>query len=203
MKKIFVSLALLTLLVTHGLAVAQAPGEAMPKPTEASKAIAMIFGRSATWTGTVPVGAMGPNSPAMPSHGKANCHPAFGGFCYVCDVEDLMGSGKEAMTWKGHVVVGYDLASSSYRGFSADNMGALTTYDGTLDGKKFSLETPNEVMMMGQKMKDRLTWDATDENNIKFTDEHQMGGGPWTMFESSDMTPMKPPAAKPASAPSK
>jgi hypothetical protein len=102
------------------------------------------------------------------------------------------------MTWKGHMVVGYDVNAKAYKATCVDNMGSLTNFDGMLEGTKFTLVTPTEVMMMGQMMKDRLTWDMADPKAIKFTDEHQVGGGNWTLIESTTMmaTAMKPMAAK-------
>src|SRR5262245_44403131 len=196
MKSAVVCSTLLVILLSQGLAFAQPVGE-KPKPGDEIKAIAPVFGMGGTWTGKVPEGAMGPSSPATTTQGKANCHSAVDGFCYVCDVQDKMGSGKDAMLWKGHIIIGYDMPSSKYQAYMSDNTGALTAFDGTLDGKKFSLETPNEVMMMGQSMKDRLTWDFTDENAVKFTDEHLVSGGSWTTFETAVMKPMKPTTAAP------
>ena len=69
-------------------------------------------------------------------------------------------------------------------------MGALTNFDGTLEGFKFTLETASPVMMMGQMMKDRLSWDMTDPKAVKFTDEHQVEGGEWRLVESATMMPM-------------
>ncbi len=159
-----------------------------PTPGEASKAIAKFFGRNFTWTGKVAAGAMGPDSKEAVSHGKAMGHELYGGFWYVCEVEDVMGTGKDAMTWKGHMLVGYDMGTNSYRAVTVDNMGMMASMNGTLDGDKFVLETPNEVMMMGQMMKDRLTFDASG-GTIKFTDEHQVGGGEWTLAESAELKP--------------
>jgi hypothetical protein len=170
----------------------------MPKPGAEMKAIAPIFGvGAASWKGDVKAGAMGPNSPATTSHGKVTLHSMFGGLWYACDVDETYGTGKTAMTWKGHMIIGWDTNAKAYKGGSVDNMGAMTSWDGSLDGTKFSLVTPNEIMMMGQMMKDRLTWDMADPKAIKFTDEHQMGGGDWMLVESATMmVAAKPMAAK-------
>jgi len=193
MRRVVLAMALLSLVSIIGLAFAeQAPksgaamGETMmmPKPGPESLALDKFFGTGCSWTGNVPAGAMGPDSKAMTSHGKMTCHPLFGGMWYSCDVEDAMGAGKQAMTWKGHVVVGYDMGTKTYHAMCMDNMGMMMTYNGMLDGDKFVLETPKEVMMMGQMMKDRLTWEMAGET-MKFMDEHQVGGGDWTVAESA------------------
>ena len=173
---------------------------AMPKPGDEIRAIAPIFGTSGTWHGKVEAGAMGPDSKATVSHGKAMARSILGGMWYACDVEDTWGAGKDAPTWKGHMVVGYDLTSKSYKATVVDNMGAISMYDGTLNGTTFVLETPNEVMIMGMSMKDRLTWDFSDPKAIKFTNDHMASGGDWKLCESATLTPVAKTATKPMAA---
>ena len=134
-------------------------------------------------------GAMGPGSPATTSHGKVAGRSLLGGLWFACDVEDSY-AGKPPMTWKGHMVVGYDVTTKSYKASVVDNLGTLAAFDGTLEGTKFMLVTPSPVMMMGQMMKDRLSWDLADPKAIKFTDEHQLEGGEWTLVESATMAPV-------------
>ena len=170
----------------------------MPKPGPEVKALAPVFGVNGTWHGKVEAGATGPDSKETVSHGKAMCHPMLGGMWYACDVEDTWGTGRDAMTWKGHMTVGYDLGSKSYKASVVDNMGTITMFDGTLNGTTFALETPNEVMVMGAMMKDRLTWDFSDPKAIKYTDDHKASDGDWKLCESATMTPlMAKTAAKP------
>ena len=156
-------------------------------PSAETKAIAKIFNSSYTWTGDVAAGSMGPDSPAMKSYGKAVGHTMLGGYWYACDVEDRWGEGKNSMTWKGHMLVGYDNNTKGYVGMCIDNTGGSCTYQGQLNGTIFSLETPNEVSIMGQMMKERLTWDWTEPGSIKFTDEHQIGGADWKASETAIM----------------
>ncbi|HEY3216803.1 MAG TPA: DUF1579 family protein [Candidatus Eisenbacteria bacterium] len=162
---------------------------AMPTAGPESKALAKFFGQNLTWTGTCAAGAMGPDSKEMSTKGKAVAHPILGGLWYVCDVEDVYGSGKEAMTWKGHQVVGYDFAAKAYRAVMTDNMGMLTTWNGTLDGETFALETPEPVMMGGQMVKSRLTFAHNADGTISFKDEHQAAGGEWQLAESAMARP--------------
>ena len=172
----------------------------MPKAGPEAKALAPVFGIDAAWTGNVEAGAMGPDSQEMTSHGTATGHAILGGMWYTCDVVDTYGASKDAMTWKGHMLVGYDMAAKAYRASCVDNMGALMMFNGTMEGDKFVLETPTEVMMMGQMMKDRLTWDMSDPKAVKFTDEHQSGGGDWKLVESATMRTMVKGQTKPTSA---
>jgi hypothetical protein len=159
----------------------------MPGPGPESKALQPFFGKSLGWTGTCPAGSMGPGSPQMESHGKASCRPLFDGFSYAIDVEDTFGSGKDAMTWMGHMVVGYVVGAKAYRGFSSDNTGELVMWNGTLDGNKFVLESAAPFMMMGQMMDDRLSWVRNSDGTLAFTDEHRPQGGDWVVGEAATM----------------
>jgi hypothetical protein len=162
---------------------------AMPTAGPESKALTKFFGQNLTWTGTFAAGAMGPDSKEMSTKGKAVSHPILGGLWYVCDVEDAVGSGKEAMTWKGHQVVGYDFSAKAYRAVMTDNMGMLTTWNGTLDGDTFVLETPEPMMMGEQMVKSRLTFAHNADGTISFKSEHQMAGGEWQLAESCTARP--------------
>src|SRR5262249_41728094 len=97
----------------------------MPKPGPEAMALGKFFGKSWSWTGTTMAGAMGPESKAMKTHGWAKCHPTPGGFGYACDVEDVCGMGKSAMTYHGMMTVGYDMGEQKYKAFCADNMGGM------------------------------------------------------------------------------
>ena len=196
MKKVSWCLAVITLVglatlsTLGGVARSQGDQMAPPKAGPESMALDKYFGKSVMWTGQVAAGVMGPGSMATTSHGKAMCHKTLDGFWYTCEVEDMMGAGKDAVTWKGHMFVGYDLGTKAYKGVAVDNMGMLTMFDGTMSDNTFVLETPQEVMMMGQMMKDRMTWEMGAGGMMTFKDEHQMGGGDWMLAESGTMKPM-------------
>ena len=85
------------------------------------------------------------------------------------------------------MVVGYDAGARAYRGFSADNMGAMVMWNGTLDGNKFVLESAAPFPMMGQMMDDRLTWVRNGDGSLAFTDEHRSQGGNWVVGETATM----------------
>ena len=156
---------------------------APPKPSEEIMAIRPIFNGAIAANGRVLPGAMGPDSKDAPSHMTGTCKDLFGGLSYACDIQDKVGAGKTAMTWKGHMVVGWDVGAKAYKASVVDNMGAVGNYDGKLEGKTFTLETPTEVTEMGMKFKDRLVWDFSDPNAVKFIDQHQTGGGAWSTVE--------------------
>lgn len=168
-----------------------APAKVTPGPEMA--ALFKILGHGAAWKGELPAGALGPNYPAMTSHGKASCAPIVDGFWCLCELQDTMGSGKNAVTFRGHMTVGYDLGTKSYRATLVDNSGVLTSYNGQMGDGTFTLETPEPVSIMGTMMKDRLTFTA-GPNGLATTvkDEHQGADGAWSTFETDHLTPAAP-----------
>jgi hypothetical protein len=165
----------------------------MPKPAAEIKAQAPHIGGSMTFTGKMLAGAMGPGSPEMPTKGKQVCKAVADGFSYACDITSTAGTGKDAMTWKGHMVLGYDQASKTFKAFGADNMGGLMAMKGEMAGKKFTMTSVEPMTMMGMTFNDRVTWDL---ETMKFTDEHQMPGSTeWKVVEEDTLKPSGPPAA--------
>jgi hypothetical protein len=160
---------------------------APPKPGAETKALEP-FAKSVTWTGKVPAGAMMPGMPEMPSKGKATCKWIINGLWSVCDLEDNVGTGKQAMKWQGHMVSGWDFGAKEYRGTMVDNWGISSNMKGKLDGAKLTWESMGEIMMMGQPTKIRITMDATDPKAIKFTGEHTVKGA----YVVDEETVMKP-----------
>lgn len=187
-------------LLFAGAARAQSP--VAPVPTEVPggfsemKAIEPIFGDvTLEWKGNVEAGAMGPGSAATHSQGKAASRRILDHAWSVCEFEEKYGEGKAAVTWKAQMVVGFDTIAKAYKAVLVDNSRSMTSFDGRMEGRKFVLETSAPVLMMGQLMKDRLTWDMTDPRNIQFTDEHQPVGGAWALGESATLK-MTMPVAK-------
>ena len=124
---------------------------APPKPGAEQKALAPFFGGNMTWAGTMHAGAMGPSSPEMPTKGKQTCHVGLDGFWYMCEASSTTGSGKQAMKWSGHFLIGYDAGAKSYRATGVDNMGFMVTMKGELNGKKFTLVSEAPMTMMGTR----------------------------------------------------
>ncbi len=146
---------------------------AMPRPRqEALKP----FVHNIVSTGTVVAGGMGPGSPEMTTKGKATCKWLPGNMWAACDIEDTSGTGKQAMHWMGHWVFGYDNIAKGYRGVMTDNFGMMGRMKGTLEGTKMTWETMDEMKIPNMPSKSRVSLDAADPKNIKFTEEVFMGG---------------------------
>jgi hypothetical protein len=124
--------------------------------------------------------SMGPNSPEMPTKGKASCHWMLNNLWATCDIENTAGTGKQAMKWMGRWTFGYDYPQKAYRGAMVDNMGRLTLFNGTLEGSKLIWESVGEMKIPNMPSKMRITLDASDPKELKLTDEGYMNGK-WTV----------------------
>jgi hypothetical protein len=157
--------------------------EMPPKPGEETKKLQFLVG-TFSGPGKMEAGAMKPDSPEMPTKAKQVCKWTLGNFWVACDVTDTAGTGKQAMTWMGHMLVGYDMEAKMYRSVGADNMGTAFDLNGKMEDKKFTMESARETTMMGMPVKFRFTFDFSDPKTLKFTDERSMKGGPWQLAET-------------------
>jgi hypothetical protein len=150
------------------------PTMEMPKPGPEQDAL-KPFIHSSPYTGT----HMMPDGKELPTKGKQTCKWLPGNMWAACDIEMTTGTGKTAMKWNGHLVMGYDTMAKGYRAVMTDNMGMLARMKGTLEGSKMVWESMDEVKMPGMPSKERVTEDATDPKNSKMTFEGMMNGK-WT-----------------------
>lgn len=162
---------------------------APPKPGPETMLLKPMAGTLAT-TGKVPAGAMGPSSPELASKGSHSCKWTADKLWLQCEIKDTTGSGKQSMTWAGHMMTGWDYSAKMYRTVLTDNMGMAMMLQGKADGPKLQMESVGDYQFMGQPFKMRVTLDMTDPKAIKFTDEREVGkSGKWTTFEESTMKP--------------
>lgn len=160
---------------------------APPKPGPETMALKPLA-TTLTLAGNVPANAMGPGSPAMTTKGTHSCKWSADKLWLNCEIKDTMGTGKQAMTWNGHMMIGWDFTAKMYRAVMTDNMGAAMMMQGKMDGAKLPLESVGDYQMMGHPMKMRFTMDMTDPKAFKYTDERDMGkSGKWTTFEEGTM----------------
>ena len=153
---------------------AGAPPMEMPKPGPDQEAL-KPFVRSGSYTGT----HVGMDGKDMPSKGKQTCKWLPGGMWASCDIDMTTGTGKTAMKWMGHLVMGYDTMAKGYRAVMTDNMGMMGRMKGTLEAPgKMVWESMDEMKNAppGMPSKERVTDDATDPKAEKMTFEGWMGG---------------------------
>jgi hypothetical protein len=169
---------------------AGAPAAAMeppppPKAGPETDALKPFAPKSATMTGKSPAGAYGPNSPEMATKGKVSCKWIMNNLFAMCDIEDTMGTGKTAMKWMGHQMMGWDFGAKEYRSTMVDSFGGVVMMKGKLEGSKLSWESMTDAYMMGQPTKFRISFDATDPKAIKMTGEHTGPDKKWVVDEES------------------
>jgi uncharacterized protein DUF1579 len=162
--------------------------EAMPPKPGAETMALKPLATTLSLSGNVPAGAMGPNSPAMTTKGTHTCKWSADKLWLNCEIKDTMGTGKQAMTWVGHMTVGWDFSAKMYRAVLTDNMGMAMMMQGKMDGAKLPLESVGDYQMMGHPMKMRFTMDMTDPKALKYADERDIGkSGKFTTFEEGTM----------------
>jgi hypothetical protein len=164
----------------------------MPSPTAHVKALAALFRGISTWAGTMSPGALGPGSPQLPTSGSVDSSEITDGFWYTCDIISTAGTGPDALTWKGHLVVGWDANASGYRALLVDNIGMWVPLRAELVGTVFVATSQAPLPLMGHLTSARFTWDFSDPDQIRFTNEHQVDGGPWQVWEQEIITSKQP-----------
>lgn len=161
------------------------------KPGPQTRALERFHG-DGTWTGTVKAGVSGPGSPEMTAKGKGTSRWIINGLWVDCDFEqDQFVAGKKVLEWKAKWIGGWDFMAQEYRGLSVDNNGASSIFRGWMEGdNKLVMESISPMELMGQPLKMRLTWDATEYPKIvKWCNEYSINNGPWTLFEEYIVKP--------------
>ncbi|HEX2355850.1 MAG TPA: DUF1579 family protein [Micromonosporaceae bacterium] len=138
------------------------------------------------WTGTIAAGGMGPGTPQMTAHGRGIHELIQDGRWIVGSYsqEQYLPDGTHVLTWQLHWVVGWDPARSEYVATLADCYGHADVMHGHIDGDWLIFETATHA-----PARLRLTWDATDPQDITWRNEASIDGGPWTEIETYHMTP--------------
>lgn len=145
-----------------------------------------------TWTGEIEEGGMGPGSPAMTAVGKARVDWISDGMWAVSDMEQQQFiGGQEVLTWKAHLIAGWDFSANEYRAAVADSNGNLGLYSGQIDGNRLTFTSVGEYIIWGQPTMLRLIWDIQDSGTMKWRNEASVKGGPWTLVEEYTMVPAK------------
>lgn len=167
-------------------APATAPAEmGPPKAGPEVKALAALVGNF-TSVGQLAAGAMGPGSPAAPTKGSEKCKWIDNGLWADCEIVDVAGSGKTAMTWSGRFYMGWDVEAKAYVMTGVDNFGTAYTLHGNIVGHDIIWESAPQ-MAMGKLTKFRFTYDVADPKLIKFSDERSVEGGAWATGETVTM----------------
>jgi Protein of unknown function (DUF1579) len=165
---------------------------AVPRPITAGTEVAALarFFPDVIWTGEIAEGGMGPGTPPITAHGRGHHESIQDGLWIVgtYSQEQYTLDGSPVLTWQLHWVVGWDAARQQYRATLNDNYGHADVMSGHIDGDRLTFETAADA-----PVRLRLVWDATDPDNLVWTNESQVGGGPWTLIETYHMRPVDHP----------
>lgn len=159
-----------SLVLSSGVALAQAPGEA-PKPGPEHKRLGYFVGK---WNGE---GEMKPN-PFMPG-GKMSTHDTCewfeGGFAVVCRYE---GKGPMGPT-KGIGIMGYSAEEKVYTYYGLDNTAMVMMSAARGTEKAGTWVYDDEAKMGGKTMKSRYTIKETSPTSYTFKWEMLGEDGAW------------------------
>jgi hypothetical protein len=99
--------------------------------------------------------------------------------------------GKKLLTWKLHLVVGWDAVVREYRAVLVDSNGTAALLHGAIDGPRLVMTPVGTVATAGQMGTLRLVWDATDPQAVVWRNEASVDGGPWMLIEDYVMVPAR------------
>jgi Protein of unknown function (DUF1579) len=165
-----------------------APG--VPRPITPGPQMAALarFYPDVIWDGTIAAGGMGPGTPAMTAHGRGTHQSIQDGRWIVGAYaqEQYLLDGTFVLTWQLHWVVGWDPARDEYRATLADNYGHADVMSGRIDGDRLVFRSVGEG-----PVRLRMTWDASDPDQITWRNESSVDGVEWVPVETYRMTPRK------------
>jgi hypothetical protein len=163
------------------------PRQVTPGPE--MQALARFF-YDCTWTGKVYANMQGTGSPEMEAAGGMQRQPLMDGLWIAGDgYQDQFVDGKKLLTWKLHMVAGWDAIAREYRAVLVDSNGTATLLRGAIDGARLVMTPVGTVATAGQMGTLRLVWDATDPQAVVWRNEASVDGGPWMLIEDYVMVP--------------
>jgi hypothetical protein len=161
---------------------------AVPRPVSVGAEMTELarFYPDATWSGHIEEGGMGPGTPPMTANGRGIHHSIQDGRWIVGDYsqEQYATDGSHILTWQLHWVVGWDPAHGDYRATLADNYGHADVMRGTIDGDRLTFHSVGDG-----PIRLRMVWDASDTEDLIWTNETSVENGPWMLIESYHMRP--------------
>jgi hypothetical protein len=126
----------------------------------------------------------------MTAVGRSTVRWISDGLWAVADMEQQQFVGQtEVLTWKAHLIAGWDFSAREYRAAVADSNGNLGLYVGQIADDRLTLTSADEYTIWGRPTRLRLTWDVQDPTAMKWRNECSVQGGPWTLVEEYTMVP--------------
>lgn len=139
--------------------------------------------------GTVSAGAMGPDSPELPTTLSMHCSPTIESNWIDCDIHEVIGAGKDAMKLHIRFSMGWDGNIDAWRAVGLDDEPTSTFFLGHLEDTRLTFESDGTFRMNDQPMRERVTFDLGDR--IGFLHAYAFDGGPFGTFETATLLPGK------------
>jgi hypothetical protein len=143
----------------------------------------------ASAVGTVKAEMMGPGSPNMRAVGSSTGTFMVDGMWYMGDYQQEQFVGEElVLTWKVHMVIGWDEGARSYVGYFFPSRGEAAVCAGSIVGDELFMISKSPFKFADQIAKLRFDWRATSANTVSWTNEVSVANGPWQLIEKYLMT---------------
>ncbi len=167
-----------------------ASGLGPKEPGPETEALREFFpdGGRFSWSGTVKAGGMAPGSSEMVGEGSGKVKWIMDGLWAMCEFQqDQFIKGRKILSWKLHLVVGWDFLAREYRAVGVDTNGSALIFKCKIEGRVFTLAT--DAIVAGRPAKLRMRQDYTDPNAVLWKNEFSVNDGPWQLIEEYVVRP--------------
>jgi len=139
------------------------------------------------FTGTIEPGLFGIKAPEVTEEGKIECKWIMDGlFCVFTTDENIYAGAKKVHRILTYSIVGWDAQVREYRMLSAENLGVMHRFKGSLKGNKLVLV--DETMIKGKPTGVRFTFIRRSSKTIVWIVELSVRGGPWKLSAEDIVT---------------
>jgi len=139
------------------------------------------------FTGRIDPGLFGLNAPEVREDGKIECRWIMGGlFCVLTTDENIYAGAKKVYRILTYSILGWDAQVREYRMLSAENLGVMHRFKGSLKGNKLVLV--DETMIKGKRTRVRFTFVWKGPKTIVWIVELSVRGGPWKLSAEDIVT---------------
>ncbi len=133
---------------------------------------------------------MGAGSPEMRALGQWVGGPIMSGLWLAGDYQqDQFDGDMLVLTWKVHMVLGWDEVTRCYVGYFFPSAGPTSVCTGRIEDDQLVMTSQSLVMFVGHPAKLRFIWDILGPERIAWKNEISVEGQPWQLIEEYVMAP--------------
>ena len=153
-----------------------------------ARALARFFpegrGKFVGWIDPV---LFGLDAPEVTEEGEIECKWIMDGlFCVITTDENIYASAKKIYRILTYSILGWDAQVREYRMLSAENLGVMHRFKGSLKGNRLVLV--DETMIKGKRTGVRFTFIRKGPKTIVWIVELSVRGGPWKLSAEDIVT---------------